>query len=357
VEQLSQALAKKDDATDADDAVKSDNAEPPKEAPEKEQTDAEAIADPATSVAHLAEIVRANNAKEKEAEAELARIHQEEERKKAEEARKKKEAEALEAKLKDEKEVQANEALGEQGLQYLQNMAQTRDKEVMAQLEKQAAELKETKARYEKEIMTFEELKKKNRAEFERRKAERKAAEKELQLRKQQEEKAEAEKKAAEKEVKPASANQTKTAPAPAPEAKPAQATATAPVVANATATAAPVAVNASAATNATATAPAAPARKDPMTAPRLETLQKNSTAVKVEATKPEAPKKLAVTEPAKKAKETNQTVAAPAPAKPSSLAAVTTQNQKATKQEEDAEAKKLKAAVEQYEVIKARKE
>ena len=68
VEQLSQALAKKqEDAPDADDFVKRDNAEPPKEAPEKEQTDAEAIADPSTSVAHLAEIVRANNAKEKEA--------------------------------------------------------------------------------------------------------------------------------------------------------------------------------------------------------------------------------------------------------------------------------------------------
>jgi hypothetical protein len=120
VEQLSQALAKKqDDSPDTDDFVKRDNTEPPKEAPEKEQTDAEAIADPSTSVAHLAEIVRANNAKEKEAEAELERIHQEEERKKAEEERKKKEAEALAAKLKEEKETQANEALGEQGMQYL----------------------------------------------------------------------------------------------------------------------------------------------------------------------------------------------------------------------------------------------
>ena len=49
----------------------------------------------------------------------MERIHQEEERKKAEEERKKKEAEALDAKLKEEKEIQANEALGEQGMQYL----------------------------------------------------------------------------------------------------------------------------------------------------------------------------------------------------------------------------------------------
>jgi len=120
VEQLSQALAKKQEETpDADDFVKRDSAEQPKEAPEKEQTDADAIADPSTSVAHLAEIVRANNAKEKEAQAELERIHQEEERKKAEEERKKKEAAALDAKLREEKEIQANEALGEQGMQYL----------------------------------------------------------------------------------------------------------------------------------------------------------------------------------------------------------------------------------------------
>ena len=51
-------------------------------------------------------------------------------------------------------------------------------------------ELKKKKEQYDKEILTFEELKKKNRAEFEHRKAERKAAEKELQLRKEQEEKA-----------------------------------------------------------------------------------------------------------------------------------------------------------------------
>lgn len=93
--------------------------------------------------------MRANNAKEKEAEAELERIHQEEERKKAEEEKKKKEAEALDAKLREEKEIKANEALGEQGMQYLQNMAQTHDKETMDKLEKQAAELKKKKNQYD----------------------------------------------------------------------------------------------------------------------------------------------------------------------------------------------------------------
>ena len=35
----------------------------------------------------------------------------------------------MDAKLKDEREVKANEALGDEGMQYLQNMAQTHDKE------------------------------------------------------------------------------------------------------------------------------------------------------------------------------------------------------------------------------------
>ena len=53
----------------------------------------------------------------------------EEEKKKAEAERKRKEQEAIEAKLKDEKMIKQNEALGDEGMSYLQNMAQTHDKE------------------------------------------------------------------------------------------------------------------------------------------------------------------------------------------------------------------------------------
>ena len=77
----------------------------------------------------MAEIVRANNAKEKEAEKEMEKIKKEEERKRAEAEKKRKEAEALDAKLREEKEIKANEELGESGLQYLQNMAQVHEKE------------------------------------------------------------------------------------------------------------------------------------------------------------------------------------------------------------------------------------
>ena len=37
--------------------------------------------------------------------------------------------EAFEAKMKEEKEIKANEALGDEGMQYLQSMAQNADKE------------------------------------------------------------------------------------------------------------------------------------------------------------------------------------------------------------------------------------
>jgi len=49
------------------------------------------------------------------------------------------------------------------------------------------------------------------------------------------------------------------------------------------------VTVNATMSKNATALAPAAPIKKDPMTAPKLETLQKSSAPVKMEHKKPKA--------------------------------------------------------------------
>ena len=73
-------------------------------------------------------------------------------RKKAEAEKKRKEAEALDAKLREEKEIKANEELGESGLRYLQNMAQIHEKE---KIEKSNSKSNP----YAQSIPTFEEMK------------------------------------------------------------------------------------------------------------------------------------------------------------------------------------------------------
>ena len=96
---------------------------------EKTPTAADIVSDSNTSVEHLAEIVRAANAEEEKAKAEIEKANAEEAKKKAEEERKKKEQEAFEAKMKEEQAIKANEALGDEGMQYLQSMAQNAEKE------------------------------------------------------------------------------------------------------------------------------------------------------------------------------------------------------------------------------------
>jgi len=79
---------------------------------------------------------------------------------------------------------------------------------------------------------------------------------------------------------------------------------------------------------NTTAPAPAVQAKKDPSTAPRLETVQKNSSAVKILTKKPDQHMKLAVIEKnTTKASNSTQPPAATA-AKQSTLATQTTQSE-----------------------------
>jgi len=59
----------------------------------------------------------------------------------------------------------------------------------------------------------------------------------------------------------------------------------------------APIISNATTLKNATTAAPAVPIKKDPFTSPKLETVQKNSSAVKMLAKKPDQHMKLAVIE------------------------------------------------------------
>ena len=82
-------------------------------------------------------------------------------------------------------------------------------------------------------------------------------------------------KKAKEQEIKPQDEKIKKVSNAIT--TKPAQKNVTAPIVSNATTL-----------KNATTPAPAVPIKKDPITSPKLETVQKNSSAVKLLAQKPD---------------------------------------------------------------------
>lgn len=107
-------------------AEKEKESEQPKE---KEQTEAEIVSDSTTSMATIGEIVRKANEEEKKAKAEIEKANAEAAKKKAEEEKKRKEAEELDRKLRDEHEIKKNEALGNEGMEYLQSLAEKHEDE------------------------------------------------------------------------------------------------------------------------------------------------------------------------------------------------------------------------------------